>query len=124
MRKWLRETILPTIDSTVVSNMKEVTKTYYDVTTSSTLSTTDTVFIPSAREMFGGSNYENSGITYTDYFKTDSQRIKYNMSSKSASSWWLRSAYSATHFRNVNDNGTVNNYSAPNAFGVALCFCT
>ena len=124
MRKWLRETVLPTIDSTVVSNMKEVTKTYYDVTTSSTLSTTDTVFIPSAREMFGESSYENSGITYTNYFKTNSQRIKYNMSSKSASPWWLRSAYSATAFRYVNSNGSVNSYNASNAYGVALCFCT
>lgn len=124
MRKWLRETILPTIDSTVVSNMKEVTKTYYDVTTSSTLSTTDTVFIPSAREMFGGSSYENSGITYTDYFKTNSQRIKYNMSSKSASSWWLRSANSAADFRNVRNNGSVNTSIASYAIGVALCFCT
>ena len=124
MRKWLRETILPTIDSTVVSNMKEVTKTYYDVTTSSTLSTTDTVFIPSAREMFGGSSYENSGITYTDYFKTNSQRIKYNMSSNSASNWWLRSAYSATAFRNVNNGGSVNYRGASSANGVALCFCT
>ena len=124
MRKFLRESIYPQIESTVRSNIKEVTKTYYDVTTSSTLTTTDTVFIPSTREIFGDSSYESTGIDYTNVFNTNTARIKHYGQSNSASSWWLRSAYSATNFRNVNSRGNVNSDNASNANGVALCFCT
>ena len=124
MRKFLRESIYPQIESTVRSNIKEVTKSYYDITTSSTLTTTDTVFIPSAREIFGGGSYESTGIDYTDVFNSNTARIKYSGQSKSASYWWLRSANSATRFRSVHDNGSVYNNSASSAYGVALCFCT
>lgn len=124
MRKFLRESIYPQIESTVRSNIKEVTKTYYDVTTSSTLTTTDTVFIPSAREIFGGSSYESTGIDYTDVFNSNTARIKHYGQSNSASSWWLRSADSATNFRFVNFNGSVSSNNASRAYGVALCFCT
>ena len=125
MRKFLRETIYPQIDSTVRSNIKEVTKTYEDRTNGTqTLSTTDTVFIPSAREIFGGTSYENSGIDYTDVFNSSNTRIKYNGLSASASGWWLRSANSAAGFRYVNGNGGVGSNDADYAYGVALCFCT
>lgn len=123
MRTWLRETILPTLDSVIRSGIKEVTKTYYDKTTSSTLSVSDTVWIPSAREMFGGTSYEDSGCDYTSLFNSSSARIKYNTSG-SANYWWLRSAYSGndTHFRSVYSNGNVNNYNAGITYGVALGF--
>lgn len=124
MRKFLRKSIYPQIESTVRSNIKEVTKSYYDITTSSTLTTTDTVFIPSAREIFGGGSYESTGIDYTDVFNSNTARIKYSGQSKSASYWWLRSAYSATYFRSVTNRGNVYNGNASNALGVALCFCT
>ena len=125
MRKFLRETIYPQIDSTVRSNIKEVTKTYEDRTNGTqTLSTTDTVFIPSAREIFGGTSYENSGIDYTDVFNSSNTRIKYNGLSTSAYGWWLRSADSATYFRYVTNYGGVSDNGAYNTFGVALCFCT
>ena len=123
MRTWLRETILPTLDSTIRSGIKEVTKTYYDKTTSSTLSVSDTVWIPSAREMFGGTSYEDSGCDYTSLFNSNSARIKYNTSG-SANIWWLRSANSNndTNFRFVNTNGIVSGGSASIAYGVALGF--
>lgn len=124
MRKFLRETIYPQIESTVRNNIKEVTKTYYDHTTSSTLSTTDTVFIPSAREILGGTSYENSGIDYTDVFNSSNTRIKYNGLSTSADAWWLRSARDGKNFYNIMNNGVVINNNPNNMFGVVLCFCT
>ena len=123
MRTWLRDTILPTLDSTIQANIKTVTKTYKDVTTSSTLSLSDTVWIPSGREIFGGTTYEDSGCDYTGYFNSATRRIKYNTSG-SASGWWLRSANSATNFYNVNSGGNSHNSSANGAYGVALGFCT
>lgn len=123
MRTWLRETILPTLDSAIRSGIKEVTKTYYDKTTSSTLSVSDTVWIPSAREMFGGTSYEDSGCDYTSLFNSGLARIKYNTSG-TAYYWWLRSAHSSsdTYFRYVNSDGSVGGSSASNTYGVALGF--
>ena len=125
MRTWLRETILPTLNSTIQSNIKEVTKTYYDKTTTSTLSITDTVWIPSVREIYGGTSCESAGCDYTSLFNSDSARIKYNTSG-SANSWWLRSARSDsdTNFRSVSSYGYVSNTSANIANGVALGFST
>lgn len=125
MRTWLRETILPTLDSTIQSNIKEVTKTYYDKTTTSTLSITDTVWIPSAREIYGGASYESAGCDYTSLFNSNSARIKYNTSG-SANLWWLRSASSGngTSFRIVGNDGGVYGNSASNTNGVALGFST
>jgi len=123
MRKFLRESIYPQIESTVRSNIKEVTKTYYDVTTSSTLTTTDTVFIPSAREIFGG-NFESTGIDYTDVFNSSTARKKYYGQSNSASTLWLRSASSDSAFRLVNSSGNINTANTSYKYGVVLCFCT
>lgn len=124
MRTWLRDTILGTIDSTVTSKIKEVTKTYYDVTTSSTLSVTDNIWIPSAREIFGGSSYEDSGVDYTSFFNSANARIKYNTTNGSAANWWLRSASNATSFRTVYNSGSVTYTGASGSLGVALGFCT
>lgn len=123
MRSWLRDTILPTIDSTITSNIKEVTKTYYDFNTTSTLSTTDTIFIPSYREIFGGIDYENSGINYTDFFNTAYKKIKYNTSTGYADTWVLRSAYNTKNFRNVSTSGGATSGSASTRYGVVFCFC-
>lgn len=123
MRTWLRDTILPTIDSTVRSEIKEVTKTYYDYGTTSTKSCADTVWIPSGREVFGGSSYEGSGCVYSGIFNSGSARIKKNLSG-SASYWWLRSANGGKLFWFVDYDGYTNYDYASSALGVALGFCT
>lgn len=124
VRPYLRDIIYPQIDSVVRNAIKTVAKTYYDVTTSSTKTVNDTVWIPSAREIFGGNSYENSGVDYTSLFSNATSRIKKYGIGGSAAFWWLRSANGATSFRIVNYNGSVNNNSASISGGVALGFCT
>jgi len=130
MRSWLRETLLPTIDSTVRNRIVEVTKTYYDYTTTSTLSTSDTIWLPSYREIFGNStnstNYELSGVDYTSFFTDNNSKIKYNITSGSISNWYLRSANSssATNFRYVISTGSSSISSASYTSGVCPGFCT
>lgn len=123
MRTWLRDIILPTIDSTVRSEIKEVTKTYYDYGTTSTKSCADTVWIPSGREVFGGTSYEGSGCVYSGIFNSSSARIKKNLSG-SASNWWLRSANSGNNFWYVSSYGDASASFASGACGVAIGFCT
>ena len=120
LRNWLREVVYPQIESGARSAIKEVAKTY--ALTSGTQSVTDTVWIPSAREMFGGSSYESSGCDYTAFFADNASRIKKQGINGSAPSWWLRSATNATSFRNVNSSGNANYISASTTYGVVLGF--
>lgn len=124
MRAWLRETIYPMIDSTIRNRIVAVTKNYYDAKTSSRLTISDTVWIPSEYEIFGTTSYENSGTLYTGVFTDATSRIKKYGLNGSASIWWLRSAYSGTYFRCVNNGGSALNNNANNANGVVLGFCT
>lgn len=124
MRAWLRETIYPMIDSTIRNRIVAVTKDYYDAKTSSRLTISDTVWIPSEYEIFGTTSYENSGTLYTGVFTDATSRIKKLGLNGSAYFWWLRSAYSGTYFRYVNNSGSANNASANSTYGVVLGFCT
>ena len=124
MRAWLRENIYPMIDSTIRNRIVAVTKNYYDAKTSSRLTISDTVWIPSEYEIFGTTSYENSGTLYTGVFTDATSRIKKYGLNGSASNWWLRSAISGTYFRCVNYDGYASNYNANTAAGVVLGFCT
>ena len=124
MRTWLRDTILPTIDATIRSNIKTVSKTSYDKTTSADLMSDETIWLPSAREVFGGSTYEQSGPIYSGLFTNDTTRTK--RINSSAARWWLRSAgpSSSQYFRYVSTTGTGTTDYASGANGVAFGFCT
>lgn len=124
MRAWLRETIYPMIDSTIRNRIVAVTKNYYDTKTSSRLTISDNVWIPSEYEIFGTTSYENSGTLYTGVFTDATSRIKKYGLNGSDSYWWLRSASDESLFRCVNYYGNANNYSAINTYGVVLGFCT
>lgn len=131
MRSWLNDTVLPTIDATVRNAMKPVTKTYYDKTSNSTLSTTDTLWIPSYREVGLVTSYEScetSGHIYSGLFtSTSATRIKYNtaLTALNTTAWWLRSAYSsdAVSFMFVASSGNRSSYNANNNYGVVFSFC-
>ena len=124
MRSWLRNTIYPMIDSTIRNRIVAVTKDYYDAKTSSRLTISDTVWIPSEYEIFGTTSYENSGTLYTGVFTDATSRIKKFGLNGSASVWWLRSAFSGAYFRCVYGNGGADVSSAGFAYGVVLGFCT
>lgn len=125
-RKFLSDTIYGQIPETVRNKIVAVDKTYTATNSSSSTATvSDKLWIPSAREIYGGSSYENTGINYTDFFTGNSVRIKHNgLLTNNASYWWLRSVASSTYFRNVSGSGTVNGTSASGSSGVALGFCT
>ena len=124
MRAWLRETIYPMIDSTIRNRIVAVTKNYYDAKTSSRLTISDTVWIPSEYEIFGTTSYENSGTLYTGVFTDATSRIKKLGLNGSANIWWLRSASSGSVFRYVYNGGNAGSGSASNTYGVVLGFCT
>ena len=125
-RKFLSDTIYEQIPENVRNKIVAVDKTYTATSSSSSTATvSDKLWIPSAREMFGGSSYENTGINYTDFFTDNSVRIKHNgLSTNSASYWWLRSVFGSASFRYVSYNGSASASSASYDYGLALGFCT
>lgn len=130
MRSWLKSTIKPLILPEVSSRIVEVSKATYiynsDETTTKNAITTDDVWIPSYREIFGDTGRESEGIYYSGVFNSAEMRKKMKVNESSAAHWWLRSAYSTTAFRFVFDSGNVYdvNIAEDSAFGVALGFCT
>lgn len=129
MRSYLRDTLYPTVESTVRSAIKEVTKTYRVKTPSdTTASITDTVWIPSYKEVgYTNATYvEDSGVVYDGKFTDAASRVKVNDKSGlgSAGYWWLRSAYNSSNFSYVSNVGNEGSYSATSQFGLALGFCT
>lgn len=125
-RKFLSDTIYEQIPENVRNRILAVDKTYITTwSSSSTATVSDKLWIPSAREMFGGSSYENSGVDYTDFFTGNSDRIKHNgLSTNGASAWWLRSVYSSTYFRYISYTGSVDSTTASSDNGLVLGFCT
>lgn len=126
MKPYLTNTIMPLIDPSLRMRIQAVDKTYYDYTTTSTLTSSDKLWIPSAREIFGEADgYEDSGVMYTGIYSNANKRKKHSTTSTSNNYWWLRSANSgyANLFRSVSGDGGVSNSSAYYASGVCLGFC-
>ena len=128
MRTWLRTKIYPMLDSTIRNRIVAVDKTYRDYTTGhdGTYTVSDTIWIPSAREIFGeyGTAYESSGVVYTDFFTDGASRAKKQGLNGLEASWFLRSAYSESAFRAVNANGSIIVAGANTEYGVVIGFCT
>lgn len=128
MKTYLNETVYPLIPATVRNNIKAVKKyTYiYDTTGAfvKNQASSETVWIPSYREIFGGTNYESQGPVYTVVYPDAASRIKMKAGATSASAWWLRSANSNYNFNYVTTSGGYSNNSASTSHAVALGFST
>ena len=124
MRSWLIDSVLDNIQSDVKAQIKQVKKTWRNAS-GQTETSNDYIWIPSMREIFGGTSYENAGALYTGLFTDATSRIKYpTILTTSANYWWLRSAYSSTGFYSVDNNGTNSDSSADGSYGVVFGFCT
>lgn len=127
MRSYLKSTIKPLIRSDVRSAIVNVTKytSIYNAagTKVADAETTDDVWIPSAREIVGGTTQETKGVYYSGVFNSAETRKKMKVNTSSAEVWWLRSAHSTTKFRRMSKNGTDYYTDADTSYGVALGFC-
>ena len=127
MRAWLRDSILPLFPETVRSNIREVKKYSYSYSDNGTISSSDTIWIPSRREMFGADNaFEDEGPEYLTAFPDDASRQKQHIGVSEPSRWWLRSASlgSAGDFNLVTYDGFdwIGN-GALIVYGVVVGFC-
>lgn len=123
MRSYLISDILPNID--IKDLIVPCVKTFYDRTTQSTLSCTDSIWIPSLREMGGSTVFstEDSGCIYDERF-ANKNKSKYVRESANTS-YWLRSATnSANGFLEIQSSGGFSTTGCTSAIGVLLGFCT
>ena len=122
---WLQDSILPLFPDTVRSNIKEVKKYSYSYSDKGTISSSDKIWIPSRREVFGEDNsYEDSGPEYLTAFSDAASRIKRRAGEPYW--WWLRSAsinYDYKFGIVANDGSSRGSNGAYNRDGVAVGFC-
>lgn len=127
MRSYLKTTIKPLIPEYVRNSIMEVTKYTYiynaDGTVVDNSATTDDVWIPSYREIFGGTVREPNGEYYNGVFNSSGAIKKMKVNGTSATNWWLRSADSTTDFRRVTNSGANNFSTSSNKFFPAIGFC-
>lgn len=126
MRSYLNDTILPLIPSNVAARLQRVSKVqsiYTNAVVKDGQTTTDKLWIPGHREIFNTTDSETTGPVYNKIYKDTSSRIKTNISSGSASWWWLRAALSVGNFRGVDYRGNSSNSSVVGRGGIALGFC-
>lgn len=127
MRSYLADDVLPNIEPAVKAGIKEVSKTYYDYSSQSTLACDDKIWIPSYREVFGGTSVENAGAVYSGLFVDNNSRKRYESILKGTTSeYWLRSAKTPSTFEYIGTGGSTvyNTYFAKNKVGVIFGFCT
>ena len=127
MRAWLRDSILPLFPETVRSNIREVKKYSYSYSDKGTISSSDTIWIPSRREMFGADDSrEDRGPEYLTAFPDDASRQKQHIGVSEPSRWWLRSASNIfdDSFRYVSVDGSDwDADGASSGRGVVVGFC-
>ena len=81
MKTYMNSTILGLIPSAVKSHLKAVAKTSRDYNGGSQrdLTTNEKVWIPSYREIFGGTSYEQTGVIYNMIYKKNLFHLNNNL---------------------------------------------
>lgn len=130
LRAWMQNDFYTVIPLEVKNVIATVNKTYADVTSMSTLSCADNIWIPSVHEVCKYTDYygEHEGPTYTNYFNEDERRIRYDVNGNPVE-WWLRSTHNhysgyKTQFYSIVSGGYNSMKIANNTYGVVLGFCT
>ena len=108
LRSYIQSTILNNFPSDIQNEIKAVDKTYYCQDVSATRTLSDTLWVPSCREikatMTGGQIKEDSGVEY-DYFSTNRSRMFASIGTNTARRWWTRTTYTG------NNSGFITTYA-------------
>lgn len=132
VRSFLRNKIYPLIDPVVRNRILEVTKVTNNGSTAT--NTTETVWIPSYREMIGDVSVaycEQSGVDYVNTYSTSDRRMKKNGPALTyGSDYLLRTAQGdslqsgSIYIRAVASNGYQTTSSSTGRSGLVIGFCT
>lgn len=126
LRSYLKESIYPMLPSVVKDAIASVSKVSYTKNSSiqgDVLSTED-VWIPSIREMRGGTLRESTGVTYKGFFPDYNSRIKTIVGSSTKRTYWTRSFDYDGGASVITTDGFNDSSEAKNNNYVCLGFCT
>lgn len=126
VREYLKDSIKPLIPAAIAAGIKEVTKYSRSINPSNNNDmTTDDVWIPSNREIFGDTSFETAGPIYNGLFNSTASRRKFKPEASGSDGWWLRSVRYSSSFCCVDSGGNRDyaNASANVTRSVALGFC-
>lgn len=134
MRSYLNTDVFALLPSELQTAIKSVTKYSDHIAPGAVVSlthdniTTDKLWIPSAREVFGGTGYEQTGPVYSELFSDNGTRVRRKRDAStnniSGGAWWLRSPTSSnTNFRCVSASGALTAMGSTSNYGIVLGFC-
>ena len=127
-RTWCNDIFLAALPAAIQSLVKTVNKLTSAGNQSATIDTTeDDAFLLSEIEVFGTVTYSKAGEgSQYEYYQTASNiNKKPSYASYASAYWWERSPYAsnATHFCDVNIDGTATYGTASLAYGLTPAFC-
>ena len=128
LRAYLNDTLEPLIPEIVRNSIQTVKKNtigssiYGEI---EEIESQDRVWIPSVREVFGRTNYENEGAYYSILLGDSASRIKTKKDSATAIKWRSRSGRSGSMLTGVDVNGTLDTMQYGYiTYAVVIGFCT
>ena len=128
LRSNLNNNYYNSIPAEVRNAITSVRKTYYAGSSIGIRTTTEKIWIPSYREIFGGTSRETSGPTYSSYFSTNTSRVKHALGSGGEGAiypWYLRSVNEYDNgFIFVNAQGNYGTGLPTYEAGAVIGFCT
>ncbi len=131
MRKWLNDRMLKALPRQwrmILLNV-DVISTAGNMSTTEFVTSSDKIWIPSAKEMNAEVNtagYSGESMGTFNIFPTNNSKIKrMNNGDGEVYWWWLRSPHAGgtTNFRAINTDGSCSSGGASNAGGVCFGFC-
>ena len=129
-RTWCQNVFKAALPSAMQSLLKEVSiVTATKGNARGTTASSDYIFLPAEKEVFGTNTYANStdeaSLSQYEWYETAENRIKKAGAEGSAHGWWERSPYGSntTSFCGVTSDGTASRGTASANLGVAPCGC-
>ena len=137
LREWLGTNIYELVPEEVRTEIKEVRKYShsYTETGSGTIPSSDKIWIPSCREIYGADNCdENKGTEYSKAFPDENSWIRSHVNSTEEKQWYLRSSRSLNNgvkgFFDGSKGGPIHTPSgyyelipSNEEFGIVIGFC-
>lgn len=130
MRIYLRDKVRSYMPEEVRAKIREVKKYSYNDEKQEDVETSDTIWIPSVREVFYADlsgmieeSFEKGCVSYTSAFPDNASRVRGHDGEPGSSWWWLRSDNYFYSFVLVDVDGTYYNDYADTEGGVVIGFC-
>lgn len=94
-----------------------------DAINSTDLTSYDYLWIPSFREIYGGTTREKSGVTYSSLFDSFDKRTKTQVNTTTGKIWYLRSANNSYYYDCILTDGSRSYNGSSGANYILLGFC-